>query len=392
MEPVPSNTFVIKIAEHCNLDCDYCYMYNGADLSFKSRPRVLGPNTEQALLSALQEHLKDTRLDRLNIFLHGGEPLLFGKKRFSKLAKTLRKQLYCDLHLSVQTNGLLIDSEWIDIFLQNKISVCLSCDGPQHIHDAHRHFTNGAGSYEQTLEAIQCVTKEATYQGLKYSGIISVANASISGDEYYSWIKEVIHPPRFDVLLPDADWESPYQNPNILIDYYLSMFESWWSDRPDEIRMTFFESIISTILDTPSHAENFGGFSASTIIIETDGSIHPHDVFRIRVPLSADPTDNIFVGENKISDINNNHLYKIAAERFELDDAFIQRRLGVKCMDCKIINKCRGGFVAHRYSRQNEYRNESVYCDLLYSLYHTIKHALDLHRSNDHLPIEATQY
>jgi len=37
--------FIVKVWERCNLACDYCYMYEGPDKSFRDRPRNMSEQT-----------------------------------------------------------------------------------------------------------------------------------------------------------------------------------------------------------------------------------------------------------------------------------------------------------------------------------------------------------
>ena len=56
---------------------------------------------------------------------------------------------------SLQTNATLINDEWCDCFRRNRIVVGVSIDGPRDIHDAHRKFRTGKGSYEMTMRGIE---------------------------------------------------------------------------------------------------------------------------------------------------------------------------------------------------------------------------------------------
>ena len=42
---VQIRSLVVKVAERCNLNCSYCYMYQHADQSFRLRPRFMADET-----------------------------------------------------------------------------------------------------------------------------------------------------------------------------------------------------------------------------------------------------------------------------------------------------------------------------------------------------------
>jgi radical SAM protein with 4Fe4S-binding SPASM domain len=50
-----------------------------------------------------------------------------------------------------------------------------------------------------------------------------------------------------------------------------------------------------------------------------------------------------------------------------------------KCRQCKSMNACGGGYLPHRFSKENGYDNPSVYCDDLYATYEHIRSVLGKH-------------
>src|SRR5262249_30149363 len=58
------------------------------------------------------------------------------------------------VHYGIQTNGTLIDDDWIDFFARHSVTVGVSLDGPRDLHDAHRKYRNGAGSHDRVIAGI----------------------------------------------------------------------------------------------------------------------------------------------------------------------------------------------------------------------------------------------
>src|SRR6266576_787459 len=50
-----------------------------------------------------------------------------------------------------------------------------------------------------------------------------------------------------------------------------------------------------------------------------------------------------------------------------------------KCRQCKFMDACGGGYLPHRFSRNNGYDNPSVYCDDLYSMFDNMQSVLESH-------------
>src|SRR5271166_2460119 len=76
--PVPIRQFLFKIFTRCNLNCDYCYVYELADQSWRGKPGIMSAEIISASADRIAEHVEVHDLDEVRIILHGGEPLLAG--------------------------------------------------------------------------------------------------------------------------------------------------------------------------------------------------------------------------------------------------------------------------------------------------------------------------
>ena len=77
----------MKLASRCNINCTYCYWFRDADVYKK--PAALSAESEEAFCRRLEEHIRRFELDRFLLVFHGGEPLLFPKRRFVALQEKL---------------------------------------------------------------------------------------------------------------------------------------------------------------------------------------------------------------------------------------------------------------------------------------------------------------
>jgi uncharacterized protein len=76
----------------------------------------------------------------------GGEPTLMGLDFFRK-AMALQKQYAKPgqrIENDLQTNGTLLDEEWVAFLKEHRFLVGLSIDGPREIHDHYRVTNRGA--------------------------------------------------------------------------------------------------------------------------------------------------------------------------------------------------------------------------------------------------------
>ena len=76
---VPLRQFVLKVHSRCDLACDHCYVYQGADQSWRGRPMAISDETIAWTAQRIAEHAKAHQLPAVQVVLHGGEPLLAGR-------------------------------------------------------------------------------------------------------------------------------------------------------------------------------------------------------------------------------------------------------------------------------------------------------------------------
>ena len=147
---------LVKLASRCNIECTYCYWFRDGDVYKK--PAILAAGSEELLCRRIEEHIERFALEEFVIVFHGGEPLLFPKRRFVGLQRKLRgiqERTRCVIHCGITTNAILVDAEWANIFLDYAVDVTVSLDGPPDIHDKNRIGFKGEGTYTETLRGIQ---------------------------------------------------------------------------------------------------------------------------------------------------------------------------------------------------------------------------------------------
>lgn len=108
--PPRFTTFLVKVASRCNIACDYCYIYEHNDQSWRDQPRLMSVETEDRMVERLGEYVDAQGLKRILVVFHGGEPLLAGTDRLALLAGKIRDRAPgVEVDFSVQTNGVLLD-------------------------------------------------------------------------------------------------------------------------------------------------------------------------------------------------------------------------------------------------------------------------------------------
>ena len=137
--PTPLSSLVCKIVSRCNLNCDYCYMYQHVDQSWQLQPLKMSEATIIQLGKRIYEHTQKHKLSEFSVILHGGEPLLGGLDYLKSFQDIIRNNVpNIKLGFGIQTNGILLNDRILDFCISNNITIGLSIDGDQKANDLHR--------------------------------------------------------------------------------------------------------------------------------------------------------------------------------------------------------------------------------------------------------------
>lgn len=161
--------FEYRITDSCNLNCVYCS-------SEACNINTVKPNLEIGMLwiDRIYDYIKIHNCKHIDLEFTGGEPLLFvdylkevidyAKKKFSSIESL-------DVSYSVVTNLTLLDEKHLD-FLKSigANTIQVSLDGTKEIHDRHRPYHSGKGSFDTIIKNIK---------RLKASGFETTTIASV---------------------------------------------------------------------------------------------------------------------------------------------------------------------------------------------------------------------
>lgn len=372
----PFRQFVIKVHSRCDLACDYCYMYESVDQSWRARPRILALDTAALIGKRVARHARAHGLDEIRYILHGGEPLLSGAHHLGAVIDELRRPLdgIAAVDLRIHTNGVLLDRDFCDLFVAQDVSVGISLDGDRAANDQHRRYADGRTSYPRVLAAL-ALLRQPEYRHL-YAGILCTIDLANDPVAVYEALKAE-EPPRIDLLLPHATWDNPPTRPltpdarspstTAYADWLLRIYERWTGDgRPFGIRI--FDSISSTLAGGPALTETLGLTPSDLLVIETDGDIEQVDSLKVAYEGAAATGLSVLDRELDAAALHPG----VASRRRGLDG------LNAQCRACPVVTTCGGGFYPHRYRSESGFKNPSVYCE---DLLHLISHVARTERS-----------
>jgi len=367
--PTPFREFVLKIHSRCDLACDYCYMYEMADQSWRTRPKRMSLTIAEQTAARIGEHVRRHALREIGLVLHGGEPLLAGPDFISHLVAAVRDAVgdRATVHTSLQTNGIGLNDRYLALFNRIGIQVGVSLDGDSDAQDRHRRFASGRGSHMAVTAALRKLTEDR-YRHL-FNGLLCVIEMRNDPMATYEALL-LFGPPRVDFLLPHGTWESP--PPGRLpdkaetpyADWLITVFNDWYRQPRTEIRL--FAEIIRLLLGRTSDIEAVGLAPARFLVIETDGAIEQVDA--LKAAFHEAPRTGLNVAHDSFDAAL--LLPEVAARQLGY------RALAAECQECRIRQVCGGGLYAHRYRPGTGFANPSVYCPDLMRLIGHIRETL----------------
>ena len=179
---------ILKVVQRCNLNCTYCYVYNRGDDSWKHRPGLISEKVVDQLILRINEHCEAYNLSGFTVELHGGEPLLLGKSKMRSILDRIQRNCQVTVHFTMQTNGLLLDRDWIALFEEFQVSFGISIDGPPKFADEFRILRkDGSGSTSKVLEIVQELRKETSAFDELLGGCLCVINPKMKGADLVDW-------------------------------------------------------------------------------------------------------------------------------------------------------------------------------------------------------------
>ncbi|HDR6286403.1 radical SAM protein [Bacillus toyonensis] len=353
-----TSEFIIKIAGTCNLNCSYCYMFNMGDTTFQSRPRIMDKDIARLTIKRIYEYAIQNHIQEVKLILHGGEPLLVGMDWMRWFFEETKKQLPSNLkvRIGLQTNGTLLNREWLTLFKENQVGFGISLDGPPEWHDRFRVDFGGRGSYKQVRRAIDLVLEE---QYPKSSwGVLVVANPEFSGVEIYKHFLD-IGVQGMDFLWPDYHHDVlPPWPTGSLAKYYINLFDEWYNAANTDVKIRWFEIVIGMMLGNSTQLDSLGAHPIDLVVIESDGSLEPLDV--IRTCQNGMSQLGLNVLNHGIDDLYKTDLFQICLSNQDL--------LPSSCHQCAAYQVCGGGYLPHRWEKNLGFQNPSVHCEDLYTV------------------------
>ena len=168
----------LMVAQDCNLRCKYCF----GDAGTFGHRAVMSEDVGRAAVDFIIKNSGIRKHCEIDFF--GGEPLINFRtvKAVTEYVRQRERDTGKIFKLTLTTNGMLLDekiSAWLD---DNNISLVLSLDGRQEVHDAMRPDISGRGSYARVLKNFQRVVKARGGENYYLRGTYTKKNLDFTAD------------------------------------------------------------------------------------------------------------------------------------------------------------------------------------------------------------------
>ena len=338
---------LIKPTSHsCNLDCGYCF-YKKTSRIYPGKSHCMSEDVLEKLISETMLYSEGAPC---TFSWQGGEPLLAGINFFKKIIKFQQKygQSGQIVSNSVQTNGTLLNKEWIELFRQYNVFVGISLDGPEKLHNRYRKYPSGKGSFKKVLEGIKLLK-----EGRVEFNILSTIGKDTASDpaKLYSFFlsRELYYLQFIPALDRKREKVANFSiEPAQYGDFLCGLFDVWWNYGTPLASIRLFDNIIELLLQSDSSSCMFKETCGEYIVVEFNGDVYPCDFFVYRDLYLG----NIF--KNSIAE-----LFEKAKSKF----GQMKKVSPEECTDCEWNFICHNGCLWFRWVKKGNLTDKDYLCE-----------------------------
>jgi serine-type anaerobic sulfatase-maturating enzyme len=275
--PTACLTLIIKPTRQCTLRCTYCHDWR------VSRGQVMSfPVMAHMTASALAEH------GRVDFIWHGGEPTLLPIFFYEKalLVQARLRRPGQKIGNCIQTNATKLTPAWTRFFRANRIQVGVSIDGPAQLHNSHRSYRSGKGSYEHVIQGLSLLKKHE----VQFSGLVVVDEGTLEFGAERLLDFLVGEGVRSFGLLAAKPRNEPGAEPGTTVPHYIEpqrmnaflmdLYDAWLRRGDPNVKIRELEGLKAQIRGASAGFCTLSGECwGHYYMIEPDGSVAGCDVF-----------------------------------------------------------------------------------------------------------------
>jgi uncharacterized protein len=344
----------------CNLACKYCFYLDKASLFPGSNFRM----KDDVLEAAIQQRLSSPSMGEVGIYWQGGEPTLMGLEFYQQSVELVKryKKPGQRVAYSMQTNGTLLNEQWVAFFKKFTFLIGLSMDGTEAMHNAYREDKGGKGSFDRVRQAWELLQEYKVDTNILCTVHAANANHAL---ETYQFFRDTLGA-RFIQFIPivekvKGDSAAGEENsssqtieghgsstsfgvrvsprsvkPAQFGKFLTEIFDEWVRHDVGRVFIQNFDAALASWCHLPARVCIFQRVCGSSLILEHNGDMYSCDHF-------VDP-------DHCLGNILEQPMAGLALSdqqrRFGLDK---RTRLSADCRKCDVLFACRGECPRNRF-------------------------------------------
>ena len=346
-------TVLIKPASSlCNMACSYCFYRDIAD---HREQFSYGIMSEETAAQLVRKTLALAEGGPVTYCFQGGEPLIAGiefYRRFLALVEQSNEKK-SPVAYALQTNGLLIDEAYCEIFRQYRFLLGVSLDGRSDTHNRYRLTVGGKGTFNRVVQNIDLLRRH----GIDFN-ILSVvtkasarnirANWNFFRKQGYGYLQFItcLEPMGCEPFSTQfaMNNEEYYRFHKEVFDLYL---EENQAGRPVSVR--HLDNLMARLHGQPVEQCDMQGRCVGQLVVEADGSVYPCDFYC---------EDQYKLGNIRELDLE-------TMQEDPVMQRFVQSSMKVDeaCQSCEVRGLCRGGCRRERDYMSDGDLRRNMYCE-----------------------------
>ncbi|MBQ6052663.1 MAG: anaerobic sulfatase maturase [Clostridia bacterium] len=273
------NLLIKPASSLCNMRCEYCFYHDVAENREIESYGFMTAETAHKLIDRAFEYA-----DNVFFAFQGGEPTLCGHgffKDFTDYAGKKRSEKKATVSYGLQTNGLLIDEEFADIFAKNGFLVGVSLDGTKECHDINRKDASREGTFSRVKKATELLEKKNVEFNIlsvvtEYGARRAEANYNFyrkNGLRYIQYIPQIAP---FDGKCDFAPLSAESYGK-----FLCRTFDLWYRDfsEGNYISIRDFDNYCGILMGRRPEICSLQGRCSCNLTVEANGNVYPCDFY-----------------------------------------------------------------------------------------------------------------
>ncbi len=345
--PRISSLLIKPASAVCNLDCAYCFYLDRDADPYKALP---GRKMTEETLERLVDSYLFYSYPNSTFAFQGGEPTLAGLGFFEKLVEFQKQYGRNGQSVSnaMQTNAVLLDESWCNLFRDSDWLLGVSLDGPETMHDLYRYNKGGQGTWRKVVGAIEMLQA----QKVEFNILCVLSQANVDQPrELYRFFRSLGVDNVQYIPLAEFNADGTPMPFTITADQYgrflTETFDAWWPDRR-KMRIRFFDNLAEAVAGLKPGTCTMHETCDSYVVVEYNGDVYPCDFFVEK--------------EWKLGNITLDSWSEIARRSRRYSFASKKTLAHPECQVCEYQSICHGGCPKSRHGPKGNFEDLDYFC------------------------------